>query len=451
MSSCIEELKRALGDAILTGAEIGPRYQSDRSGSGRNLPLCVVRPASTEEVATALEICHRHHQTVVPQGGMTGLAGGANPSGSDVVISLERLRGIEEIDAASGTMVVKAGTPLEEAQEAARHAGLFLALDLGSRGSCQIGGNLSTNAGGIRVIRYGVARNQVLGIEAVLADGAVVSSMNRMAKNNTGLDLKHLFIGTEGTLGIITQAVLRLEPDPGPMQTALCALESYDKVVSLLRQVLQKFGRVQAFEAMWREYYRVTAEAHGAAFFDAEWPFWVILEQAGETADRFEEFLGESLEQGIVADVLIAQSEKQARSFWEVREGLVIDSFINLLNFDVSLPIPTIGRFAEQCEAGLKKRWPAAHVSFYGHIGDGNAHICVSTPYGDGEGEHDVEEIVYALVGSFGGSISAEHGIGILKRDYLSHSRSEQERAVMRKIKAALDPFNILNPGKILR
>ncbi len=228
-SDFLAELTRALGDAVLIGNAVGDKYRSDMSMSGSILPRAVIRPRTTDEVSAALRICHAHGVKVVPQGGLTGLAGGANPSADSVVISLELMRGIEEIDEASATMTVKAGTPLEVAQQAAADAGLFLGLDLGARGSCQIGGNLATNAGGIRVIRYGMAREQVLGLEVVLADGTIISSMNKMLKNNAGYDLKQLFIGSEGTLGVITRAVLRLHPPPGNLNTALCALSSYER------------------------------------------------------------------------------------------------------------------------------------------------------------------------------------------------------------------------------
>jgi FAD/FMN-containing dehydrogenase len=445
---CIEELAAALGSAMRCGDEAGARYCSDMSGTGGSVPLAVICPRSTEEVSAVLRICHRHGQAVVPQGGMTGLAGGGNPAPGDIVLSLERLSGVEEIDTASALMTVRAGTPLEVAQEAARDKGLMLALDLGSRGSCQIGGNLATNAGGIRVIRYGVAREQVLGLEAVLADGTVVSSMNRMIKNNTGLDLKHLFIGTEGTLGVITRAVLRLHPDPGPVTTALCAATTFDRVIAFLRHARSCLAGLMAFEVMWQDYYRITAGTMSERFFAEDWPFWIIVEHTSSA--HLQDCLAAALEQGLIADSVIAQSQAQARAFWAVREGLAIERFPNLLNFDVSLSIALIGDFADRCAARLRTRFPAAHVSFYGHIGDGNVHICVSTAYRDGEGPHDIDAIVYAAVRDMNGAISAEHGIGTLKRAYLGYTRSPAELAVMRAVKQALDPAQILNRGKLL-
>ena len=448
--SLIDELRQALGDtAVLEGEAMGARPASDMSLTGTSLPRAVIRPRGTEELAAALRLCNAAGVPVIAQGGMTGLAGGANPTGNEIAISFERMRGVEEIDTASATLVVKAGTPLEECQRAAADAGLFLALDLGSRGSCTIGGNLSTNAGGIRVIRYGMAREQVLGLEAVLADGTIISAMNRMLKNNAGYDLKHLFIGSEGTLGLITRAVLRLHPPPGEITTTLCAVESYGQVVALLRRAQASLGGIVAFEAMWRDYFAFNADALKLSFFDAVHPFCVIVESTmGQEA--IEAFLGACLEDGLIADALVAASHAQSRQMWSVREGHPIESLPNLLNFDVSLPIGQIGDYAEACTAALKQRWPDAHVSFYGHVGDSNVHICVSAPYAPGEDMHDVDDIAYGVLGRYHGSISAEHGIGTLKRPYLHLSRSPAELALMQGLKHALDPKGILNPGKVI-
>ena len=448
--SLLDELRATLGDgAVLEGEAMGTRPGSDMSLTGTALPRAVVRPRSTEQVAAVLRICNEAGAPLIAQGGLTGLAGGANPSGHEIALSLERLRGVEEIDTASATMVVKAGTPLEECQRAAADAGLFLALDLGSRGSCQIGGNLSTNAGGIRVIRYGMAREQVLGLEAVLADGTVLSSMNRMLKNNAGYDLKHLFIGSEGTLGVITRAVLRLHPPPGEIVTFLCAAESYEKVVALLRRAQSALGGIVAFEAMWRDYFAFNAEALKLRFLAEDHPFCAIVEST-MSPEAIESFLAACLEDGLIADAVIARSHREAREIWSVREGHPIEALPNLLNFDVSLPIGRIGDYAEACTAAVKQRWPAAHVSFYGHVGDSNVHICMSTLYGPDEEMHDVDDIVYGVLGHYQGSISAEHGIGTLKRPYLHLSRTPEELALMRRLKQALDPRGILNPGKVI-
>jgi FAD/FMN-containing dehydrogenase len=448
--SIVEQLAAALGDAaVLTGDAIPPRAVSDRSETGRKHPLAFVRPRTVEDVATVLRLCNEARIAVVPQGGMTGLAGGGNPAGGDMVVSLELLRGIEEIDVAAATMTVKAGTPLEECQRAAADKGLFLALDLGARGSCHIGGNLSTNAGGIRVIRYGMTREQVLGLEAVLPDGTIVSSLNKMLKNNAGYDLKHLFIGAEGTLGIITRAVLRLHPPQGDIATALCALASFDDVVKFLRRAQGELGNVAAFEAMWHDYFTFNAKALGVTPLSLDHAFWVILESTANP-EAVETFLGTCLEDGLIQDAVIAKSEKEVRDIWSVREGLPIERLPNQLNFDISLPIGEIGRFAEACAAAVKARWAHAHCSFFGHVGDSNVHITVSTLYGPSEDMHTVDDIVYGALKPFGGSISAEHGIGTLKKPYLGQSRSPEELALMRTMKRAIDPNGIMNPGKVI-
>lgn len=452
----IDDLIEALGASIvLTGAQIDERYRGDASGTGKSMPLAVLRPSSVEQVSIALRICDHHKQPIVPQGGLTGLAGGANAQGDEIALSLERISGVEEIDMAGATMTVLAGTPLEVAQRAAEDAGFLLPIDLGARGSCQIGGNLSTNAGGIRVISHGVTRDNVLGLEAVLADGTVLSSLNKMIKNNTGYDLRQLFIGSEGTLGIITRAVLRLRPLPPARLTALCALETYGDVVSLLKSAQRDLPGLSAFEAMWEAYFRFNARALNLTFFEKDYPFTVILEQDvnGSDEDRgsFEAFLGKILESGVLSDALIAQSERESRAFWSVREGQLMDQLLpGLINLDISLPIGRLGDFAMNCEAALLSRFPAAHVSFFGHVGDSNLHVAIWIDKPSEHDLHEIDSIAYSLVRQYKGSISAEHGIGTLKRDFIDHSRSAAEINVMHRIKTALDPNGILNPGKVL-
>nr|WP_246748648.1 FAD-binding oxidoreductase [Rhizobium setariae] len=418
--------------------------------SGKHLPLAVIRPTTVQQVATALRICNAHGQAVVPQGGMTGLAGGANPRSGDVVISLDRLAGIEDIDAAAGTMTAFAGTVLEVAQKAAEEAGFLLPIDLGARGSCQIGGNLSTNAGGIRVITHGVTRDNVLGLEAVLADGTVISSLNRMQKNNTGYDLKQLFIGSEGTLGIITRAVLKLKPLPDGRATALCGLNRFEDVLALLHEARKGLSGLSAFELMWEAYFRFSREGEGLSFFEADYPFTVIIEQSGGSDEAFEAFLGEMFEKELISDALIAQSEKDRERFWKVREGATFDSLPRLINFDVSLPIGVLDQFATEVTASLEQEFPGIHVSVFGHVADSNIHLCASAGEIDEATEHRIDTVVYEHVRQYQGSISAEHGIGTLKRDYLPYSRSAEELDLMRRIKAALDPNGIMNPGKVL-
>lgn len=448
----LDVLAGQLDDTVLLqGERIPVKALSDASQSGQALPWLYVRPTTVEHVRVVLRACHAHRWPVTVQGGMSGLAGGANPERNDVVIALDRLAGIEEIDAAGGTMTVKAGTILEVAQKAAENAGFLLPIDLGARGSCQIGGNIATNAGGIRVIRHGVTRDNILGLEAVLADGTVISSLNRLRKNNTGYDLKQLFIGSEGTLGVITRAVIRLQPLPVGKATALVALPDYQSAVRLLARAQADLPGLTAFEIMWASYFDFSSKAEGLSLFDRSHPFTAIVEQSGTPdAAGIEAFLGAMFEAGLIEDALIAQSEKESRRFWAVREGAAYDRLPHLINFDVSIAIGRLGDFAAACEAALRACYPEAHIAFFGHMGDSNLHIAVSVGASDKATLHAVDEITYGVVRDFGGAISAEHGIGDLKRDFLFYSRSPAELALMRSIKTALDPHGILNPGKVL-
>jgi FAD/FMN-containing dehydrogenase len=425
MAAIVDTLVSAVGrEAVFTGDAIGPRYLSDWTRVKRAPPLAVVLPRNTEEVSRTLTICHAAGQAVVPQGGMTGLAGGAIPSAGDICLSLERINGVESIDQASATMTVRAGTTLQKVQEAAAENGFEFSLDMGSRGSCQIGGVIATNAGGIRVIQSGTARDQVLGLEVVLADGTLLDSMNQMIKNNTGYDLKHWFIGSEGTLGVITRAVLRLRPPRKRCETALCALTDYSAALQLLT-VLR--DGLSAFEVMWEDFFEFGAKTSP---FNRRYPLYALVETAGSgLADRLD---------GVVADAVLAHSIAEVRALWEIREATAkFTERIDPLNFDVSLPIGRIGEFVDEC----RLLFPGAF--FFGHIGDSNLHVTVDRDSG-------VDDAIYSLVERYRGSISAEHGIGILKREFLRCSRSEAEIRAMWAIKKALDPKGILNPGKVL-
>lgn len=459
LASTLAALREALGnDAVRTGDEIGERSMTDWTHHAPARPAALLLPRTTDDVSRALAICNAARQPVVPQGGMTGLAAGAVARATDIAIALDRLAGVEEIDRAAATLTVRAGTTLQAAQEAAEAAGFELALDLGARGSCQIGGNLATNAGGNRVIQSGTAREQVLGLEAVLASGAVLSSMNKMVKNNTGYDLKQLFIGSEGTLGIITRAVLRLQPRRAARHTALVALESYDAVVSLLRRLSARVGNdIGAFEIMWPDFFDfgVALTASARSPFATAHPLYALVEHtsfdAADGGERFASLLGEALEDGAVRDAVIAQTVADARALWAIRECTAeFPSRLDPVNFDVSLPIGDIGRFVDHCRAELDRRWPGNRSYFFGHIGDSNLHVTVDGHSVPGVSHHDVYAFVYAMLAPYGGSVSAEHGIGLLKREFLPVSRSPEELAAMAAIKRALDPNGILNPGKVI-
>ncbi|TYL92371.1 FAD-binding oxidoreductase [Bradyrhizobium rifense] len=442
-------LQQALGDQlVLTGGRIPAKAMSDRSRTGHHLPMIYIRPRSVQDVSSALRICNAHRSSVVVQGGMTGLAGGANPECEDVVIAMDLFAGVEEIDSNAATMTVRAGTILEDAQKAAEDSGFLLPIDLGARGSCQIGGNLATNAGGVRVINHGMTRDNVLGLEAVLADGTVISSLNRMQKNNTGYDLKQLFIGSEGTLGIITRAVLKLKSLPACRATALCGLRSYEDVLLLLRNAGKLMG-LSAFELMWGAFFRFSSKAEEFRAFETEYPFLIIIEQSGE-AVNLEEFLATMFEEGLIADALIAKSEKEREKFWKVREGLSLGTLPKLIEYDVSLPIGSLDLYAQEVTTALAAEFPSIHVSVFGHIADSNIHLCVSAGQVDAAEKHRINTIVYDGVRNHRGSISAEHGIGLLKREYLSYSRNPEELNLMRRLKKTLDPHGILNPERII-
>ena len=443
---------------LLLGTDIPARNHSDWSGLDPVEPLALLRPASTAEIAEAMRICAAHGVAVVPQGGMTGLCGGALPVAGAVALSLERMTGIEEIDIAGATMTVRAGTPLEAVQNAAAEAGLYYPLDLGARGSCTVGGTIATNAGGNRVIRYGMTRDLVLGIEAVLPDGTVITSLNRMIKNNAGYDLKQAFIGSEGTLGIVTRAVLRLSPLPAYSSAALCALDSYEGVVELLGASRRRLGpMLSAFEVMWADYWELIATTPGLRMpLPQGHAFHVLIEVQGTDAEhdgaKFDAFLESQVEAGILTDAAVAQSMGDVKSFWEVRDAVSEfgHTFGSHAAFDIGLPIRRMDEFAIACRTALGGKLKSAHALFYGHVGDGNLHIVARDRAADNQPKRLIGDTVYDLVQQFGGTISAEHGIGISKKRWLPLTRSQAELNAMHRLKTAFDPHNMLNPGKVL-
>jgi FAD/FMN-containing dehydrogenase len=437
--------------------DISEKYQGDwlmRAGPG-DVAVALARPKTSAQVSRLLAACNEAKIPVVPQGGLTGLTGGAVPSSGALLISLERMTQIEAVDVAAQAIVVDAGVPLERIQDAADAAGLMFPLDIGSRGTCQIGGNLSTNAGGNRVLRYGMARALVLGLEAVLADGTIISSMNQMLKNNAGFDLKQLFIGSEGTLGIITRVVLRLVPKPRAMAVSLASFADYSQCELYLALARTHLGdALSAFEVMWPDFYtRAAARKAGAPPLPVGAGAYALVEIS--TSDDSAEaqlgaFLEAALEAGIVEDAVLAQSLQQTRSIWAIRDmgGELIQSYSPVGNFDVSVATSRINAFVADCKAALEARWPTIETIFFGHVCDGNVHL-IAGGFGSEELEA-VELTVYEVTRDHAGSISAEHGIGLHKRDHLGLSRSAEEIALMRRMKLAFDPNHILNPGKVL-
>jgi len=452
MSELIQSLQNQLGEkGVLTGDGLAEKLIP------HGFPSALLRPQSTAEVSQALKLCHETGQSVIPYGGLTGLVEATASDQSEIAISLERMNQIEEIDIESRTMTVQAGVPLQVVQEAADKADMLFPLDIGARGSATIGGNVSTNAGGNRVIRYGMMRDQILGMEVVLADGRVISSMNKIIKNNTGYDLKQLFIGAEGTLGIVTRIVLRLRPKPKSQQMAFLAVNTFTEVTRVLNLLDGSLGgSLSAFEVLWKDYYQLvtSAPAEGKPPLAHGYPYYILVEALGgdlqSDDERFLSVLAEAMEEGTIADAVVAQSQAERNAMWAIRDdvGQVAQNW-PIFAFDISVPLNQMESYVSELTAELDQRWVDNTCMVFGHLGDGNLHIIVGMGEKSAEAKKAVEQVVYGGLPARGGSVSAEHGIGIQKKDYLSWSRSTDEVELMQVMKTALDPKGILNPGKI--
>ncbi len=446
----IVDVKRVLPpDAV---AERATSYWNSAPMQARAL----VMPSTTAEVAAILRACNNAGQSLITQGGLTNCVEAVEPTTNDVVLSTEKMGGIVEIDHVGGTAVVEAGAVLQTVQETVAAEGLYFPLDLGARGSCTIGGNIATNAGGINVLRYGMMRNLVLGLETVLADGTVVSSMNRMLKNNAGFDTKQLFIGSEGSLGIVTRAVLRLFPLPQTRQDALVGLTSFDKVVALLARLKSELaGTLSAFEIMWNDYYAaVTGDGWHRAPLARDYPYYVVFQAEGSDPDtdeaRFERVLEAVLEDGIIADAVLPKSKAEVRSVWSIREDFdALMQMEPLYLYDVSLPIRDMENYVNEVYRLVEQRFPNGKAWTLGHIADGNLHFFI-WPGEEGDHYHAANECVYDPLQQYGGSVSAEHGIGVGKLRWLPHSRSRADIELMRTLKRTLDPRGILNPDRVI-
>ncbi|HUQ73391.1 MAG TPA: FAD-binding oxidoreductase [Burkholderiales bacterium] len=419
---------------------------------------CVVRPANTAEVARVVALCMQENVAIVPQGGNTGLCGGSVPTGvqREVVLALGRMNRIRELDRLNDTMTVEAGCVLANVQRAADEAGRLFPVSLAAEGSCQIGGNLSTNAGGINVLRYGTAREQVLGLEVVLPDGRVWDGLRGLRKDNTGYDLKQLFLGAEGTLGIITAAVLRLYPKPSASATAWIALSSPSAAIELLAMLHDRLGdRLSAFELLSRTCVEAVLQFAPGTHdpLAAAHPWYVLTEIAdsGEERalrERVEKTLMDAAERGALVDAVIAQSGEQARALWRIRETVPEAQFTNVKH-DIAVPVSKSALFIERATERLIARYPNVRPYAFGHVGDGNIHYNVGPESLVAE-RVGVNRIVYDVVAELGGSISAEHGLGQLKRDEIRAHKAPLEMELMRKVKDALDPEGLMNPGKVL-
>jgi FAD/FMN-containing dehydrogenase len=423
----------------------------------------VLRPGSTQEVSEILKIANETSTPIVPQGGNTGLVGGQIPHNGEVVLSLQRLDKIREIDAISNTITCEAGVTLQRARDAAANVDRLYPQLLPSEGSCTVGGNLSTNAGGTAALTHGVARSHALGLEVVLADGRIMNNLNKLKKDNTGYDLRDLFIGAEGTLGVITAAVLRLVPRPKSVETAWAAIPSVQAAVDLLGLATEMTaGGVTSFEIMSREGIEIVVKHSGSRDpLATTSPYSVLIELSSQRTaglrDAMEQILEAGLEKGLVLDATICESFEQAKSFWRIRElfGEMQGREGGSIKHDVSVPVANIPNFIEEANAAAVKLIPGARPLPFGHVGDGNIHYNVTQPVGADKAEYlkrwdDMNDVIYKIVLKYGGSVSAEHGVGIVKRDYLPKIKDPVAYDLMKTLKRTLDPKGILNPGKVL-
>jgi FAD/FMN-containing dehydrogenase len=469
MNPLIDQLRQIVGDSnVLCEGDLSAWEQDWRKRS-RGKALAVVRPGSTAEVALIVKACAAAGTSIVAQGGNTGMVVGSVPdaTGTQVVLSLQRMNAVRNLDAANLTMTAEAGCVLQNLQQAAEAAGFLFPLSLAAEGSCTIGGNLATNAGGTQVVRYGNARDLCLGLEVVTAQGEVWNGLSGLRKDNTGYDLRDLFIGSEGTLGIITAATMKLYPPPAATLTAWAAVPSLDDAVRLLGLAHKHLGAsLTGFEVMGQFALELVARHFRqmrVPLYEQS-PFCVLLENSDHESElhargRFEGLLDTAMEQACVTDAVVAESLAQAHQLWHIRESIPLAQAEEGLNIkhDISLPVSAIPEFCRVTDTLLAREIPGVRMVNFGHLGDGNLHYNVQTPQGGdaavflNEWEGKVNTLVYDSVQRFGGSISAEHGVGSLKVDKLEQHKSPVALEMMRSIKRALDPHNLMNPGRVLR
>ncbi len=443
--------------SLVTGEDSRARSLSFGS-QAPNEAIGIARPRSTEELAALVRFCNAHNQPIVTGGGMTNMVAGTVAQPDELIISTELMNQIEEISPDDRTVTVQAGVPLQTVHDAVEAHGLAMEADLGARGTATIGGMISTNAGGNRVVRYGMMREQVLGLEVVLADGTVMTSLNRVLKNNAGYDLKHMFIGSEGTLGIVTRAVLRLREEPPHITTLFLAVPTFDAVCKLLRHFDSgSSGTLSTFEVMWQDFYKLmtTPPAPSAPLLDQDYPFYILVELSGKDSERTEalamELIEAATEQGLITDGLIAKNEAERQKLWTIRDDIPqLLQLWPMKTFDISVPLSHMERYIEEMQASLDAELPNNRTIIFGHLGDSNIHVIVGAGTDDPAALHRIEEIVYAPLPGFHGTVSAEHGIGLEKKEFLKLSRTPVEIAMMKQLKATLDPNNILNRGKVL-
>jgi FAD/FMN-containing dehydrogenase len=460
----IARFKSIVGEkyAVTDANDIAPYLTEERDLFHGHSPL-ILRPGSTAEVSAICKLATGHRIALVPQGGNTGLVGGQTPHNGEVVISMRRMDKVRDIDTASNTMTCEAGVILQNAQQRASDADRLFPLSLGAEGSCTIGGNLSTNAGGTSALAFGVAREMALGLEVVLADGRILNGLSKLKKDNTGYDLRNLFIGAEGTLGIITAATLKLFPKPRAVETAFAGLKSPADALNLLTiSQSEAASSLTSFELL-ADIAVDFSVRHGIDVrhpLAGQHPWYVLMELSSSRDDAreaLEAILARGMEDGIVDDAVIAANLSQRAAFWKLRDEMSAAQKPEggSIKHDISVPIAAVPAFIEEANAAVVKLIPGARPVPFGHLGDGNIHYNVSQPI-DGDTAdfmarwHEVNAVVFAIVLRMGGSISAEHGIGVLKRDELPEVKDKVAIELMRAIKAMLDPLGIMNPGKVL-
>lgn len=445
--------------AILSGADLQNRYHHIWHMDQPLQALCVLLPENTQQVSAILKICFNNDLPVVVHGGLTNLVGSTETSGNEVVISTEKLNHIEEIDTASRTMTVQAGVILETIHDAAADKKLLFPLNFGARGSAQIGGVISTNAGGLRVLKYGMTRQLVLGLEAVLMDGTIISSMKKIIKDNSAYDVKQLFIGSEGTLGVITRAVLKLEEAPSSRNAAYIGLNEYDKVVAFLKYMDGNLaGKLSGFELIWKNSYEQMTSVNDAVRppLPYDYEYFVLVEALGshpqDDQAQFQILLENALESELILDAVMAQSPSDVDWFFRIREDVnnLVDFMTHDQHFDISLPIPLIGSYIANCYKSLALIDGVEQIYAFGHVADGNIHFMIGKSNLSPALKKEIDHCIYDGLQAIGGSVSAEHGIGTHKKAYLKLCRTTAEIALMQQLKNSLDPKGLLNPRKVL-
>ena len=456
----VDKLKKIVGeDSVLSDGKEKSRFDHIWKTDIPTNAIAVVFPKDTDELSSIMKACFENNQKVLVQGGLTNLVGSTKTFKDEIIISLDRMNKIEEIDEKSRTITLQSGVIVEDAINASNEKDLLLPLNFGAKGSAQIGGVVSTNAGGLRVLKYGMTRGLVLGLEAVLSNGEVISSMKKVIKDNSGYDVKQLFIGSEGTLGIVTKVIFKLEEKPESRCSALVALNNYENVINLLKFIEKGLsGTLTGFELMWNETYKTMLDSseNYSPLLPGAYPFYVFIESLGSDLsndfDKLSELISGAAEQNLIEDALLAQNEREQKIIWDMREDVSVLAKKSRFDqhFDISLPIPLIDREVQIATKKLKKLSFIEHVFTFGHVADGNIHFIIGKNDNSKENTEKINQIIYSNLKENGGSVSAEHGIGLDKKKYLYTSRSTEEINLMKSLKKILDPKNILNPGRVI-